>query len=273
MTIELGRYGFWMMLRTTTPDMAREAETLGYGAIWVGGSPAGDLVGVEALLEATVRIPVVTGIVNMWREEAETAAASYHRVDGNHPERFLLGVGIGHPEATQDYQDPLAKIDDYLDRLDAAGVPRDRMVLAALGPKALRIAAERTAGAHPSLTTPAHTAYAREVMGEGALLAPEHKVILEADPDRAVGREMVSRYLDRVNYRNNLVRSGWSEADFERGGSDTLVDALVFSGTPEQVADGLAAHLDAGADHVGIQVLGGDPMFAYRRLAEVLSLP
>ncbi|MGH8943549.1 MAG: LLM class F420-dependent oxidoreductase, partial [Acidimicrobiia bacterium] len=92
-------------------------------------------------------------------------------------------------------------------------------------------------------------------------------------PDRAVGREMVSRYLDRVNYRNNLVRSGWSEADFERGGSDTLVDALVLSGTPEQVADGLAAHLDAGADHVGIQVLGGNPMFAYRRLAEVLSLP
>ena len=187
MTIPLGRFGFWQMLRNTTPEMAREVETLGYGAIWVGGSPAGDLVEVEALLDATERIPVVTGIVNMWREEAETVAASYHRVAGNHPDRFLLGVGIGHREATQEYRNPLAKIGDYLDRLDSAGVPRDRMVLAALGPKALRIAAERTAGAHPYLTTPAHTGFAREVMGEGVLLAPEHKVVLDEDADDGPG--------------------------------------------------------------------------------------
>ena len=273
MTIPLGRFGFWQMLRNTTPEMAREVETLGYGAIWVGGSPAGDLVEVEALLDATERIPVVTGIVNMWREEAETVAASYHRVAGNHPDRFLLGVGIGHREATQEYRNPLAKIGDYLDRLDSAGVPRDRLVLAALGPKALRIAAERTAGAHPYLTTPAHTGFAREVMGEGVLLAPEHKVVLDDDAKtaRAIGRKMVSNYLGRVNYRNNLLRSGWAEADLANGGSDALVDALVLHGTPDDVSSGLEAHLDAGADHVGVQVLGADPMPAYRRLAEVLS--
>jgi probable F420-dependent oxidoreductase len=272
MTKKLGRYGCWRMLRNTTLAMGAEVERLGYGAIWVGGSPPGDLIQVEALLDATEWIPVVTGIVNMWREEAETVAASYHRVAETHPNRLLLGVGIGHPEATAEYQDPLEKITDYLDRLDAAGVPRDRMVLAALGPRALRIAGERTAGAHPYLTTPAHTAFAREVMGEGPLLAPEHKVVLEADPDRTVAREVVSRYLGRANYRNNLIRSGWTEADLADGGSDALVDALVLRGTPEQVATGLEDHLEAGADHVGIQVLGDDPLPSYRRLAEVLSL-
>jgi probable F420-dependent oxidoreductase len=109
-------------------------------------------------------------------------------------------------------------------------------------------------------------------MGEGPLLAPEHKVILDDDPDRVVAREMVSRYLGRANYRNNLLRTGWTESDFADDGSDALVDALVLHGTPEQVAAGLAAHLDAGADHVGIQVLGNDPMASYRVLAEVLSI-
>lgn len=272
MTIPLGRFGLWQMQRNTTPEMAREAETLGFGAVWVGGSPEGHLRRVEELLEGTESIPVVTGIVNMWREDAAVVAASYHRIASTHPDRFLLGVGIGHPEATQEYRDPLDKIDDYLDQLDAAGVPRERLVLAALGPKVLRIAAERTAGAHPYLTTPRHTAYAREVMGEGPLLAPEHKVVLDTDPGRAreVGRSFVERYLSRVNYRSNLLREGWSESDVARGGSDGLIDALFLHGTPEEVTAGLAAHLDAGADHVGIHVVGDDPMGGYRRLADVL---
>ena len=272
MTISLGRFGFWRMLRNTTPEMAREAEAIGLGAIWVGGSPPGDLEAVEALLDATERIPVITGIVNMWREEAGTVAASYHRVAARHPDRFLLGVGIGHREATEEYRDPLAKINEYLDQLDGAGVPRDRLILAALGPKALRIAAERTAGAHPYLTTPQHTAFAREVMGEGPLLAPEHKIVLERDPERAraQGRKVVGYYLDRVNYRNNLLRSGWSESDLADGGSDALIDALVLHGSPEHVITGIEAHLDAGADHVGIQVLGDDPMPAFRALADIV---
>jgi probable F420-dependent oxidoreductase len=272
MTIELGRFGFWRQLRNTTPDMAREAEALGYGAIWLGGSPAGDLVDVEALLDATERITVITGIVNMWRDEAETVAASYHRLADHHHDRFLLGVGIGHREATQEYRRPIEKINGYLDRLDAADVPRDRVVLAALGPRALEIAATRTAGAHPYLTTPAHTAYAREIMGPGPLLAPEHKVILDDDPvaARAQGRKTVSYYLDRVNYRNNLARMGWKEHDLEGQASDALIDALVLHGTTEQVAAGLRAHLDSGADHVGVNVLGDDPMPTHRRLAQVL---
>jgi probable F420-dependent oxidoreductase len=252
--------------------MAREAETLGYGAIWVGASPTGDLVDVEVLLQATERIPVVTGIVNMWREPAELVAASYHRIAERHPDRFLLGVGIGHREATAEFQAPMAKIDDYLNLLDQAGVPRDRLVLAALGPKALQVAAERTAGAHPYLTTPDHTRFARGVMGPGPLLAPEHKVTLDSNPEqaRATGRKVVAYYLDRVNYRNNLIRSGWTEDDLSDGGSDALLDALVLHGTPEQVAVGLRAHIDAGADHLGVQVLGEEPMPSYRRLAEVL---
>lgn len=272
MTIPLGRYGFWQMLRNTTPEMAREAETLGFGAVWVGGSPKGDLRQVEELLDATATIPVVTGIVNMWREDADAVAASYHRIASRHPDRFVLGVGIGHREATEEYRDPLDKIGDYLDRLDAAGVPRDRLVLAALGPRVLRIAADRTAGAHPYLTTPRHTAYAREVMGEGPLLAPDQKVVLDTDPQRAreAGRSFVASYLSRVNYRNNLLREGWSAADLADGGSDALIDGLFLHGTPTEIAAGLAAHLDAGADHVGVHVIGDDPMAGYRRLAAVL---
>jgi probable F420-dependent oxidoreductase len=270
--MQLGEFGFWQMLRNTTPEMAREAEDLGYGAVWVGGSPKGDLRQVEALIDATDRIPVVTGIVNMWREDAEVVAAAYHRIDSAHPDRLVLGVGIGHPEATQEYRDPVDKIGEYLDQLDAARVPGERTVLAALGPRVLRIAADRTAGAHPYLTSPRHTAFARRVIGEGPLLAPDQKVVLDTDPERAreVGRFFVKSYLSRVNYRRNLVREGWAESDIADGGSDTLIDALFLHGTPEQIAAGLRTHLDAGADHVGVHVVGDDTMAGYRTLAEVL---
>ncbi|MGH8915646.1 MAG: LLM class F420-dependent oxidoreductase [Acidimicrobiia bacterium] len=272
MTTALGSYGVWRMISAITPELAEQVEGLGYGAIWVGGSPKGDLESVEALLEGTERIPVATGIVNMWRENAETVSASYRRVVEKHPGRFLLGVGIGHREATEGWARPFDKINDYLDRLDHAGVLRDDIVLAALGPRALRMARERTRGAHPYLTTPHHTRFAREVLGEGRLLAPEQKVVLDPEPERArsVGRPVVTRYLDRVNYRNNLLREGWTEDDFVDGGSDRLVDALVLHGTAEQVAAGLAAHLEAGADHVGVHVLGEDPLEAYRELSRVL---
>ncbi|HEX5695244.1 MAG TPA: TIGR03620 family F420-dependent LLM class oxidoreductase, partial [Acidimicrobiia bacterium] len=208
-----------------------------------------------------------------WREDAVTVAESYRRVSGRHPGRFLLGVGVGHREATQEYHQPYDKMVDYLDRLDAAAVPGEDVVLAALGPRALTLAAERTAGAHPYLTTPRHTDQARQLIGRDPLLAPEQKVVLETDATlaRAIGRPVVSRYLSRVNYRNNLLREGWAESDFEAGGSDRLVDALVLHGTPEDIAAGLTAHLDAGADHVAIQVLGDDPLDGYRQLSEVLT--
>jgi probable F420-dependent oxidoreductase len=272
MRSEIGAFGVWRMASAVTPELAEQVEALGFGAIWLGGSPRGDLEVVERLLDATDRIVVATGIVNMWRDEAPIVGESYQRIAARHPGRFLLGVGIGHREAIEQYRRPLDKMVDYLDQLDDAGVPREDLVLAALGPRALALAAERTRGAHPYLTTPRHTEYARGVMGAGPLLAPEHKVILDVDPARAraAGRYVVARYLDRVNYRNNLLREGWSEADFADGGSDGLVDALVLHGTVEYVAAGLAAHIEAGADHLAVQVLGDDPLEAYRELAEAL---
>ena len=247
-------------------------ERLGFGALWLGGSPSGDLRSIEKLLDATDSIPIATGIVNMWHDAANTVANSYHRVSERHPGRFLLGVGIGHPEATSEYRHPFTTILDYLSHLDAAGVPKENLVLAALGPKVLAAAAERTRGAHPYLTTPRHTRLARRVIGNGPLLAPEQTVVVESDQElaREIGRDMVGRYLRLVNYRNNLLREGWTEPDLGGGGSDQLVDELVLAGTPHKIVQGLSRHLTAGADHVSIQTLGPDPVDGYRALAEVL---
>ena len=272
MTIELGEFGIFRRAGETTPEVAQEVERLGFGALWLGGSPSGDLESIERLLDATDSIPIATGIVNMWHDAANSVANSYHRVSERHPGRFLLGVGIGHPEATSEYRHPLSTILEYLRQLDAAGVPTENLVLAALGPKVLAAAAEHTRGAHPYLTTPRHTRLAREVIGDSPLLAPEQTVVVESDQERAreIGRAMVSRYLKLVNYRNNLLREGWTEPDLDDGGSDQLVDELVLAGTPQEIVEGLRRHLTAGADHVSIQTLGPDPVVGYRALAEVL---
>ena len=272
MTIEIGEFGIFRRASETTPEIAQEVERLGFGALWLGGSPSGDFESIERLLEQTDSIPIATGIVNMWHDTASTVANSYHRVSEHHPERFLLGVGIGHPEATSDYRRPFATIIDYLGQLDAAGVPRENVVLAALGPKVLAAAAERTRGAHPYLTTPRHTRMARDIIGDGPLLAPEQTVVVESDQERArdIGRTMVSRYLELVNYHNNLLREGWTEADLTDGGSNQVVDELVLAGTPEAIVASIRRHLIAGADHVAIQTLGPDPLLGYRALAEVL---
>ncbi len=271
--VDIGSFGIWRRVGDIDEVLAREAETLGYGAIWVGGSPPGDLNAVEEILDATEQIAVATGIVNMWREEAATVAASHHRLREKHPGRFLLGVGIGHPEATSEYSDPVAKIEDYLDELEAGGVPKEEIVLAALGPRVLGIAAERTAGAHPYLTTPIHTGFARDILGDGPTLAPEHFVIV-SDGDRRhdAARQTVGRYLRLDNYRRNLAREGWDDSDMDDGGSERLIEALVLQGSPEKVADGLRAHLDAGADHISLQVVGGDPGESHRQIAAALQL-
>src|SRR5919206_324912 len=191
MTLSLGSIGIWQFTGNATPELAVEAERLGYGTVWIGGSPDGSLEQAEALLDATERITVATGIVNMWKDDAATVAASYHRLEGKHPGRFVLGVGIGHREYTQEYRNPYDKIVEYLDQLDDAGVPADRRILAALGSRVLELSAARAAGAHPYLTTPEHTAFARKVLGPDALLAPEHKVVLDSDAERArsIGRK------------------------------------------------------------------------------------
>jgi probable F420-dependent oxidoreductase len=275
MSIELGRIGIWRHASGLTPDVVAEVEALGYGAIWVGGSPPGDLGVVEHLLDATDHIAVATGIVNVWKDDAATVGASYHRITARHPGRFLLGLGIGHPEATQEYQQPYAKLVSYLDELDDLKVPVGGRALAALGPRVLRLAADRSAGAHPYLVTPEHTRQARQILGDGPLLAPEQKVVLETDPvqARAIGRPYVRNpYLGLTNYLSSLRRLGWTDADFADGGSDALIDALVVHGDAAAIARGIAAHLDAGADHVAVQVLNPDPLPVLRALADGLQL-
>ncbi|BBX21374.1 LLM class F420-dependent oxidoreductase [Mycolicibacter terrae] len=255
---ELGRYGVWTG-GSPTPEQAAEIERLGYGAIWVGGSPAAELSFVEPLLAATSTLQVATGIVNVWSAPAAQVAESFHRIEGAYPGRFLLGIGVGHPEATAEYQSPYRALTEYLDALDAAGIPTSRRVLAALGPKVLRLAAERSAGAHPYLTTPEHTASARELVGPSVFLAPEHKVVLTTDASaaREAGRDAVGFYLRLSNYVNNWRRLGFSERDVRAPGSDRLIDAVVAHGSADAVAARLGEHLEAGADQVTIQVLGG----------------
>src|SRR5690349_4628757 len=173
MTIELGKAGIWRHPSGLTPAMAAEAEALGYGAIWLGGSPDGDLGVVDQLLDATDRIVVGTSIVNVWKDGATAVAASYHRLAEKYPDRFLLGLGPGHPAAPQQYQKPYDQLVSNLDGLDDLKVPASRRPPAPLGPRALRLSAQRSAAPPPYLLTPEHTRQARQILGAGALLAPE----------------------------------------------------------------------------------------------------
>ncbi|TDC61925.1 LLM class F420-dependent oxidoreductase [Actinomadura sp. GC306] len=273
--IELGRLGIWRPWNELDPELAKDVEDLGYGTIWIGGSPRGDMKVAERLLAATDRIVIATGIVNMWTTPAEEVAESYHRLTDAYGGRFLLGAGIGHPEATQEYRSPYETIVRYLDRLDAAKVPVERRVLAALGPRVLRLSAERAAGAHPYLTTPEHTRLARETLGDGPLLAPDQKVVLGTDPEaaRALAREKIFFYFRLRNYVANWKRLGFTDEDVAGEGSDAIIDALVAHGDAAAVAARLSAHLDAGADQVAVQVLaeqGADPRPALRAIAEAL---
>jgi probable F420-dependent oxidoreductase len=255
---DLGRFGSFG--RGVTPAQAKDIEALGYGSVWVGGSPPAELAWVEPILEATTTLQVATGIVNIWSDAAKPVADSFHRIDRAYPGRFLLGIGVGHPEAVAEYRKPYDALVEYLDQLDEYGVPANRRVVAALGPQVLKLSARRSAGAHPYLTTPEHTAAARELMGPSAFLAPEHKAVLTTDPEqaRAVARKTLPVYFNLANYRNNWKRLGFSEEEVTFPGSDRLIDALVAYGTPEAIAAGLKEHLDAGADHVPVQILTKD---------------
>jgi len=273
--VELGRFGVWYAALKWGPELAAGLESAGYGTLWLGSSPAADLRDAEVLLASTNSVAVGTSIVNMWKSDAAAVAASYHRLEELYPGRFVLGVGIGHRERTGEYKSPYETIVDYLDALDEGKVPVDRRVLAALGPRVLKLSAARTAGAIPYLTTPEHTKQAREVLGTDRLLAPEQKVVLETDEEiaRTVGRDYLAGYLGLSNYTNNLKRFGFSDEDFEDGGSDRLIDALVLHGSAVEVAEGLTAHLEAGADQVVIQQLGKegpDLLPGYEALATVL---
>jgi probable F420-dependent oxidoreductase len=279
--LQLGQIGAWFNPRyddDTRTKFVIQAESLGYPTAWLGFGRAAveDLAIVERILDATSTITVATAIVNMWTNDPGRIAQAYQRIAARHSERFLLGVGIGHPESIATYQQPYATMVGYLDHLDNGGVPADRRILAALGPRALRLAADRTLGTHPYLVVPEHTRDARQQLGPGVVIAPEHKVVLGTDPGtaREIGRRFVADpYLKLRNYTSNLRRYGYTDADISDGGSDRLIDALVLHGTTDSVATGLRAHLDADADHVAIQVLtaaGDDPMPSYQQLAHAL---
>lgn len=263
-------------------EAAAELDQLGYGAAWVpAGGDEGRLQPFREMLDASSRLVVATGILSIWTTVPATVAQGHAEVVGNHAGRFALGLGVSHPHLVERlgerWERPLEKMAAYLDGLDRANppVPSDERVLAALGPRMLELARRRAAGAHPYLVTPEHTRRAREALGQGPLLAPEQKVILDRDADRArsLARERIAMYLGAPNYRRNLVRLGFGPDDLDQGGSDRLVDALVVWGDLEAVAARVKEHRDAGADHVCLQVLLPErrlPRTEWRRLAEAL---
>lgn len=274
---DVGPYGVFVR-GAPSIEKAQSIERCGYGTLWVAGSPPAQLDWAEPLLEATTSLVLATGIVNIWTAPPTTVAASFQRIENAFPGRFLLGIGAGHPELHQEYRKPLVALSEYLDILDDHDVPAARRVIGAQGPRALRLAADRSAGAHPYLTTPEHSAQARELLGAGPLLAPEHKVLLTADAARAreVGRRAFETSIQKTNYRTNWKRLGFDDVDFADGGSDRLVDAVVAHGTPERVAARLQEFHDAGADHVAVQILEPDEhsedLAALSDLADALGL-
>lgn len=293
--VDLGPYGIWTFQLDLVPaaqsqDYAAEIEALGFGALWVP-----EAVGREAftnaalLLAGTSSLTVATGIASIWARDAMAASAAHKTLTEAYPRRFLLGLGVSHQPMVDHvrghrYDKPYSAMAAYLDAMDAAlfmaATPSEppQRVLAALGPRMLRLAAERAAGAHPYFVPPEHTAFARAELGAGPLLAVEQAVVFETDPVRAreIARTHTSIYTGLPNYANNLRRFGFVDDDFLDAGSDRLVDAIVAWGSMDDVLGRIAAHRDAGADHVCIQVIGADgrevPLAAWRELAAALNL-
>ncbi|ARP70403.1 LLM class F420-dependent oxidoreductase [Streptomyces pluripotens] len=280
----VGRYGIWSAgLRAEDParrselaEAAAELQELGYGAVWLGRSSAAHHA--VPLLQATRSLTVGTSIQSIWQHQADASAAAFAEVEAAHPGRFVLGLGVSHAKLADQYRRPYSALVAYLDALDAAGVPIARRVLAALGPKTLELSRDRAAGAVPYLVTAEHTARAREILGEGPLLAPELKVVLESDPARAraLARDSLALYLALPNYTNNFLRLGFTEEDLADGGSDRLVDSVFAWGDDDRVRERINAFQEAGADHVALQVVFDGPRDAlpreeWRRLASLLA--
>ncbi|MBV9197412.1 MAG: LLM class F420-dependent oxidoreductase [Solirubrobacterales bacterium] len=277
--MQLGEFGVWATYRAVGEENAGEAaklvEALGFGAFWLGGSP--QLPALEPLLEATERIVVATGILNVWASEPDRVASDFAELEARFPGRVLLGIGIGHPEATSHYSKPLAAMQAFLDRLDAAAssVPGSRRCLAALGPRMLKLSAERSLGAHTYFVPVEHTRAARETLGETAVLAPELACVLDDDVDsaRSKARAYAALYLGLRNYTNNLLNHGFGEQDIADGGSDRLIDAIIPHGGAETIAAAARRHLSGGADHVCLQTVGveGIPRSEWTALASALG--
>jgi probable F420-dependent oxidoreductase len=273
MSIDLGLLGAHLREHEVNPQAAAEVERAGYGTLWLDASPPADLALAEQLLDATTRLAVGTSVVNVWTADAETVAASYHRIEAKHPGRFLLGVGIGHREVHTEYASPYDTLVSYLDQLARADVPAGRTVVAALGPRMLRLARDRTAGTIPCMVPAEHTRRARSILGAGKLLLPGHFALAEPDIGRAraVARSAPPGTALKVsNYANNLRRLGFTEDDLAGAGSDRLIDALVAHGDQATVATRLLAHRAAGADHVGVYPLDDDPIATLVAVAEAV---
>jgi probable F420-dependent oxidoreductase len=262
---------------------AAELEELGYAALFIPGGPvaAADVFpAIVRLLDSTRSIPVVTGILSIWMNDASSVASFFAETEQSHPGRLITGLGVSHaPLVDRDdpgrYTKPLTAMRAYLDELDASDppVPKERRLLAALAPKMLELSRERALGAHPYFVPVAHTRYAREQLGPDPVLAVEQAVLLETDPvvAREHARKHMAPYLTLPNYVQNILRHGYAEEDVADGGSDRLVDEIVCWGDEEAIGARIAAHREAGADHVCLQVVGpldqGLPLDDWRRLA------
>jgi probable F420-dependent oxidoreductase len=271
--MDLGKIGVWRRRQEGSHDLA-ELEALGFTAFWVGSSPS--LAQAREFLERSSTLTIATGILNVWQHEPGDVAAQHAELVRDFPDRFLLGIGVGHPEATAGYRTPLATMSRFFDGLDAAPqpVPKTQRAAAALGSKMLDLVGARSLGAHTYFVPPEHARLAREQLGPEALVATEVAVVVETDDDaaRAAARSYAALYLGASNYRRNLERLGYTDADIDGGGSDRLIDAVIPHGSPEAIAETVRAHLDAGADHVCLQPVGhGEaPLADYRALAAAL---
>jgi probable F420-dependent oxidoreductase len=284
----IGHIGVWLGPIGLAPAEEERAaiariEQLGYGAAWYGEGPTNReaMSHGALLLEASERIVIATGIANIWARDASAAINGANTLNEAFQERFLLGLGVSHAPIVNSrghtYDKPLTAMSTYLDAIDnhsySAPGPEhpSPVVLAALRPKMLELARDRTAGAHPYFVPPAHTAKARAILGAGPLLAPEQVVLLETDPTRAreLGRRHMASYLRLPNYVNNLRTLGYDDADFADGGNDQLVDAIVAWGDEEAIAARVREHLDAGADHVAVQAYADDAAASLAQLERV----
>ncbi|WP_175084313.1 LLM class F420-dependent oxidoreductase [Candidatus Frankia nodulisporulans] len=287
MVVEVGRIGLWAAQRQwptdvrARTDIAVEVASMGFPTVWIGAA-SGDLELPAAILDGTEGLVVGTSILNIWTEKADIVADHYAMLAKAHPDRLLLGFGVGHREPVEratgrPWEKPVEVLLDYLDTLDELGVPREDQALAALGPRVLGIAAERTAGALPYLVTAEHTREARRLLGPGPLLATEQKVVFNTDAERAraIARRALAPYLGLPNYTNNLRRLGFTDVDLTDGGSDQLVDALVAWGDETAILARIGAHHGAGANHVAVQVLtdtpGELPRAGWARLAAAIG--
>jgi probable F420-dependent oxidoreductase len=288
-----GRVGIWTGVLDAVPSseaqqVARELEELGFPTLWIPETVGRDpFVMATLLLSATETLKVATGIANIYARDAVTMANTQRSLEEAFPGRFLLGLGVSHSHLVDrvrhhDYSKPYSRMVEYLGEMDGAIFravgPQERpaTVLAALGPKMLRLAAEQADGAHPYFVPVDHTATAREIMGPDAILAPEQMVVLETDRAKAleIARKGMAVYLRAPNYLNNLKRFGFTDDDVADGGSERLVDAIVACGDVDAAVARVQAHFDAGASHVTVQALGEDltavPREAWRELAAAL---